>query len=75
MPPKGLYGNDINLRTEMDHWMTYTMGPLSCPKEFMSAVEYLDAYIGKDRKYLVGDNVSVADYVVVGSLLESVYLP
>ena len=73
MPPKGLYGNDINLRTEMDHWMTYTMGPLSCPKEFMSAVEYLDAYIGKDRKYLVGDNVSVADYVVVGSLFTNGY--
>ena len=71
--PKGLYGNNPHVRTEIDHWLTYTMGPLSCPSEFTNAIEYIDTFIGKDRKFLVGSMVSVADYVVVGALFVNGY--
>ena len=49
------------------------MGPLSCPTEFTNAVQYLDSYIGKERKFLVGNSISVADYVVVGALYTNGY--
>ena len=49
------------------------MGPLSCPTEFTNAIQYLDSYIGKERKFLVGNSISVADYVVVGALYTNGY--
>ena len=63
-----LYGeSDILQRTEIDHWLTYTLGPLSCQVEFEEALKYLDSIL-EPSTYLVGKTVSIADYVVYGFL-------
>ena len=62
-----LYGSTILEKTEVDHWLTFSLGPLSCPAELARSVSYLDSVL-QPATFLVGDTVTVADYEVFGRL-------
>jgi len=64
---KCLYGKTILEQTEVDHWLTFTLGPLNCSSELVKALPYLDTVL-QPATWLVGDTVSIADYEVFGSL-------
>ena len=50
----GLYGSTVLERTEVDHWLTFSLGPLSCSgPEFEKALLYLDNVLER-ATYLVG---------------------
>lgn len=65
-------GNDIELNTEIDHWLTFTLGPMANHGEFRNALTYLDDVL-KPLTFLAGSSVSIADYVVFGSLFSSAF--
>ena len=62
-----LYGSSILEKTEVDHWLTFSLGPLSCSSELQGSVSYLDSVL-LPATFLVGDSVSIADYEVFGKL-------
>jgi glutathione S-transferase len=68
-------GSDALTRTEIDHWITFSGGPLACATAFGDAVAYLDSVLAPDailkaseRAFLVGDAVSAADFAVYAAL-------
>ena len=66
-----LYGGDnIEKNTEIDHWLTFTLGSLSNTADFKKALEYLESILAPVT-FLVGDSISIADYVVFGTLYAS----
>ena len=70
-PQLSLYGGDnIELNTEIDHWLTFTLGPLANHGEFKNALNYLESVLAPIT-FLVGETISIADYVVFGSLCAS----
>ena len=64
---KSLYGSSVLEKTEVDHWLTFTLGPLSCPGEIEKSLSYLDSVL-QPATFLVGDSVTIADYEVYGKL-------
>jgi len=66
-----LYGSGALQQTEVDHWLTFALGPLSCAgAELAKALTYLDSVL-QPVTFLVGDAVTVADYEVFGALATS----
>ena len=66
-----MYGGDSALsRTLVDHWLTFTMGPMACSAEFKKSLEYLESVVKPD-KFLVGQELSGADCAVFGGLYVS----
>jgi len=63
----GLYGSGILEKTEVDHWLSFCLGPLSCTAELTKATGYLDSVL-KPVTFLVGHKITIADYCVFGSL-------
>uniref|UniRef100_A0A0K2UDB5 Bifunctional glutamate/proline--tRNA ligase n=1 Tax=Lepeophtheirus salmonis TaxID=72036 RepID=A0A0K2UDB5_LEPSM len=63
-----LYEGDIIQKTEIDHWLSFTLGPLN--GEFQNAIEYLDQVL-EPATYLVGNKITIADYTVYGFLFMS----
>ncbi|XP_063220918.1 bifunctional glutamate/proline--tRNA ligase isoform X1 [Bacillus rossius redtenbacheri] len=66
----GLYGSTVLERTEVDHWLTFSVGPLVCAREFTEALLYLDKMLGPVT-YLVGNKLTIADFAVWGALYSS----
>ena len=66
----GLYGGNILERTEVDHWLSFSVGPLACSQDFNNAVAYLDRILGPVT-YLVGEKLTAADFAVWGTLYSS----
>lgn len=66
-PTHTLYGATILERTEIDHWLTFSSGPLQCERDFQKAVLYLDNVLAPST-YLVGNKLSLADFAVWGVL-------
>jgi len=64
---KSMYGSTVLQQTEVDHWLTFSLGPLSCPAQLGEATTYLDTVL-QPATWLVGDSISIADYEVFGSL-------
>ncbi|KAK5648583.1 hypothetical protein RI129_003475 [Pyrocoelia pectoralis] len=62
-----LYGSNAIEKTEVDHWLTYTLGPLNSKHEFLTALEYLNKILGP-RTFLVGKRLTIADFVVFAVL-------
>nr|CAD7454349.1 unnamed protein product [Timema tahoe] len=62
----GLYGSTVLERTEVDHWLTFSTGPLVCIKEYSEALLYLDKMLGPVT-YLVGNKLTLADFIVWGA--------
>ena len=54
-------------RTEVDHWLTFSLGPLTCPGEREKSLSYLDSVL-QPATFLVGDSVTIADCEVYGRL-------
>jgi glutathione S-transferase len=69
-PQLNLYGSDAQSKTEVDHWLSFTVGPLASEAEFERSVAYLDSVL-KPITVLVGEKLTIADYVVFGSLFTS----
>jgi len=68
-PISALYPSAALARTEVDHWLTFSLS-LSCPSEMSPSLSYL-ASVLDGNSYLVGDCPSLGDYEVLGSLLSS----
>jgi len=68
-PTMALYAGDDPLsRTEMDHWLTFSIGPLACSDEFEASMKYLSSVLTSNDSFLVGKALSAADYAVFGAL-------
>ena len=73
-PGDNLYGEDDLARTEVDHWLSFSLGPLSCRASgFSDGIQYLDAEVfGKDptfaERLLVRGRLTAADFAVFGAL-------
>lgn len=57
-----LWWRTINF-LQVDHWITFAFGQLSCSSEFATALEYLDSVL-KPATYLVGHGLTIADFTV-----------
>lgn len=67
-PQKNLYGKCALVRTEVDHWLTFSLGALSSRStELKASLEHLDSVVKPDA-FLVGGQVSAADYAIFGAL-------
>ena len=64
-----LYGAGILQKTEVDHWLSFCLGPLSCNSELIKGFQYLDTVL-KPATFLVGSGATIADYCVFGSLVQ-----
>ena len=62
-----LYGSSILEKTEVDNWLTFSLGPLTCPGETDKSLSHLDSVL-QPSTFLVGDSVTIADYEVYGKL-------
>jgi hypothetical protein len=52
---------------QVDHWLDFSASRLSCQSEFSDAVAYLNNVLGPIT-YLVGHDVTIADFAVWGCL-------
>ncbi|KAF7280930.1 hypothetical protein GWI33_005395 [Rhynchophorus ferrugineus] len=66
----GLYGNDARETTEVDHWLTFALGPLSSKFDFYNALEVLDKALAPVT-YLANKRLSIADFIVFSTLYVS----
>lgn len=66
-PDRGLYGQTLLERTEIDHWLDFSSGRLSCTSTFTEALSYLDHVLGPIT-FLVGHGLTIADFAVWGTL-------
>lgn len=62
-----LYGTAALEKTEVDHWLTFSMGPLASKGEFLEAIQYLNKVLGP-LTFLVGKRLTIADLVVFSAL-------
>ena len=53
---------------QVDHWLTFASGQLSCATEVNAALSYLDEVLGPVT-YLVGSSLTLADFAVWDALL------
>ena len=67
-PQSNLYGDDALTRTQVDHWLGFTIGQLS--SDLTEALKFLEASV-KPKSYLVNGKISAADYAVYGGLFAS----
>nr|XP_022332735.1 bifunctional glutamate/proline--tRNA ligase-like [Crassostrea virginica] len=59
----GLYGSSILEASEVDHWMTFAQGSLSCASKFSTALTYLDKSL-EPVTYIVGQSLTLADFAI-----------
>ena len=52
---------------QVDHWLEFSSGRLNCSSEFIDAIQYLDTVLA-GITFLVGNDISLADYAVWGTL-------
>lgn len=62
-----LYGSTAIDKTEVDHWLTYSIGQLCNKNEFPTSIEYLDRFLAS-RTYLVGKRLTIADFAIFACL-------
>lgn len=61
------YGTTAIETTEVDHWLTFALGPLSSKYDFFNAIQVLDKSLGPVT-YLANKRLSIADFIVFASL-------
>lgn len=66
-PEKMLYGTTSLEEIEVEHWISFSIGPLSCTQKFTQSMEYLDSVLYSNN-YLVGSQLTIADLIVWGVL-------
>lgn len=62
-----LYGTTAIETTEVDHWLTFALGPLSAKFDFFNAVQVLDRSLAPVT-YLANKKLSIADFIVFAVL-------
>lgn len=65
-----LAGNTPLETTEINHWLTFALGPLSSKSEFSNSLETLNKFLAPVT-YLVGKKITIADFIVFASLYVS----
>ncbi|XP_066249632.1 bifunctional glutamate/proline--tRNA ligase [Euwallacea similis] len=58
-----LYGVSAIETTEVDHWLTFALGPLSSKYDFFNAIQVLDKFLGPVT-YLANKRLTIADFIV-----------
>ncbi|KAL3874337.1 hypothetical protein ACJMK2_037366 [Sinanodonta woodiana] len=69
-PSSALLGKTLQEKTEVDHWLNFAYGQLSCASDFSAAIQYLNNTVGPVT-YLVGHALSLADFAVWEALYGS----
>ena len=67
-PQSNLYGDDALTRTQVDHWLGFTIGQLA--SDLPEALKFLETSV-KPGSFLVNGKISAADYAVYGGLFAS----
>lgn len=62
-----LYGSSAIETTEVDHWLTFALGPLSSKYDFFNAIQVLDKFLGP-LTFLANKRLSIADFIVFAVL-------
>nr|CAH7725356.1 unnamed protein product [Callosobruchus chinensis] len=62
-----LYGTTAVETTEIDHWLTFALGPLNTHNDFAKSIELLDKALAPVT-YLVGKSLTIADFTVFAAL-------
>lgn len=62
-----LYGSSALEKTEVDSWLTFSIGPIATNTEFSGAVQYLNKVLAP-LTFLVGKRLTVADLIVFSAL-------
>lgn len=62
-----LYGNSPLEKTQIDHWLCYTLGPLAAKNEFSSALANINKILGPIT-YFVGNQITIADLAIFSCL-------
>lgn len=63
-----LYGTTPEEKIQVDHWLTFSIGPLTSRRDdFLNAVTYLNQILGPIT-YLVGKRFTLADFSVYAAL-------
>lgn len=66
-PQTNLYGRTLLEKTEVDHWLSYSIGPMASMSEFPNVLAYLDKVLGPVT-YIAGSTVTLADIVLWSTL-------
>lgn len=67
---KQIFGANPLQRCEVDHWISFSLGPLSCDKKFTESLTYLDTTLASST-YLVGNNLTAADLAVWSKIVSN----
>ncbi|CAH1112220.1 unnamed protein product [Psylliodes chrysocephalus] len=62
-----IYGGSALETTEIDHWLTFALGPLTNKNDFPNSLDKLNKALGPVT-YLVAKKITIADFIVFGSL-------
>lgn len=62
-----LYGSGALETTEVDHWLTFAIGPLNSKYEVFNAIQVLDKCLSHVT-YLANKRLSIADFIVFATL-------
>lgn len=65
---KQIYGSTPLQKCEVDSWITFSLGPLSCDKKYIECLSYLDTSLSSVT-YLVGNMLTAADVIVWSKLV------
>ncbi|KAJ8925847.1 hypothetical protein NQ315_009699 [Exocentrus adspersus] len=65
-----LYGSTAIETTEVDHWLTFALGPLSSKNDFNNSIGILNKALGPVT-YLANKRLSIADFIVFSALYVS----
>ena len=61
--------SDINERTQVDHWLSFSIGPLKAQKSTDASLLYLDKVL-KPLTWLVAKHLTLADIYVFSALVD-----
>nr|CAI5819600.1 unnamed protein product [Callosobruchus analis] len=62
-----LHGTTSVEATEVDHWLTFALGPLNTHNDFGKSIDLLDKALAPVT-YLVGKSLTIADFIVFAAL-------
>lgn len=65
-----LYGTNIPETVEIDHWISFSIGPLNCTNQFADGLVYLEKVLAPVT-FLVGSQLTLADVFVWATLFEN----
>lgn len=64
---QNIYGTTALETTEVDHWLTFALGPLSSKHDFNDSIDVINKALGPVT-YLANKKLSIADFIVFSAL-------